>query len=303
MSRNLPYELRPYMQEPPAMSAGAIGKNGGVELVFTLNNENGKSYLSQWSRRVPLIVQQELYFDELMPQMPCVYILSSGGPNVDGDRYTIDLKLRQGAFAHISTGAATKIAEMRYNHASNHQSIVLDEESYLEYIPLPIIPCKNSRYLCDTKITIAPSATLFYSEIFCAGREFYGDGEVFKYDLLSISTCATTPSEKLLFREKMVIEPQKHSCCTIGRMGHFKHFADITILTPEKNINPIIEKHPPYLSERGAIGVNYLSNKCGINIKILSNSVEELKKEVRTICSTVRMIVKGYELPKEFPWR
>lgn len=291
------------MQEPPAMAAGAIGKNGGVELVFSLNKENGKSYLSQWSRRVPLIVQQELYFDESMPNMPCVYILSSGGPNVDGDRYTIDLKLRQGAFAHISTGAATKIAEMRYNHASNHQNIVLDDESYLEYIPLPIIPCKNSRYLCDTKITIAPTATLFYSEIYCAGREFYGDGEVFQYDLLSISTRATTPTEKLLFREKMVIEPQKHRCNSIGRMGYFKHFADITILTSEKNINPIIERHPPHISERGASGVNYLPNKCGINIKILSNSVEELKNEVRTICSTVRMIVKGHELPKEFPWR
>lgn len=291
------------MQEPPAMAAGAIGKNGGIELVFSLNKKNGKSYLSQWSRRVPLIVQQELYFDESMPNMPCVYILSSGGPNVDGDRYTIDLKLKEGAFAHISTGAATKIAEMRYNHASNHQNIVLDEESYLEYIPLPIIPCKNSRYLCDTHITIAPSATLFYSEIFCAGREFYGDGELFKYDLLSISTQASAPSGELLFREKMVIEPKKSNCNTIGRMGHFKHFAEITILTPEKNIQPIIEKYSPHLSKMSASGVNYLSDNCGINIKILSNSVEELKRDVRTICSTVRMIVKGYELPKEFPWR
>ena len=107
-------EVHPYLAEPQAMRVGAPGKCGLLDLVFELTRE-GKSIMRQWTRHAPLIVQQELYFDEAMPEMPCVYILSSGGPNIDGDRYENKFTLKKGAFAHISTGAATKIAEMAYN--------------------------------------------------------------------------------------------------------------------------------------------------------------------------------------------
>lgn len=300
---NFHKELKPYMKEPPAMESGAIGKHGKLALTFTLDSQSGKSYLSKWSRQAPLIVQQELYFDEKMATMPCVYILSSGGPNVDGDRYEIELNIEKDAFAHISTGAATKIAEMRYNHASNHQSITIDENGYLEYIPLPIIPCKNSRYLNETTITIHPTATLFYSEIYCAGREYYDGGEIFKYDLLSITSKLLDPQKKMLFREKMIIEPYKSNPSIMVLMGNYKHFADIIIATPEEHINAIIKKHSPFRNKKMALGVNILPNNCGINIKLLGNSVEELKRYTRSICSTLRKEIKGRELPEEFAWR
>lgn len=302
-NQHIPHELKPYLREPPAMEAGAVGKHGKLLLEFTLNKTTGRSYMSNWMRQTPLIVQQELYFDEMMPEMPCVYILSSGGPNVDGDRYNIDIKLNKGAFAHISTGAATKIAEMQYNHAANCQQLTLDEDCYLEYIPLPIIPCKNSRYINNTTITIHPSATLFYSEIYTAGREFYNNGELFQYNLLSINTQGYSPNGELLFRERMVIEPKRDICKKIGLISLFNHFADILILTPQQNIQPLVEQYKPYISSDYALGINYLPEECGINIKILSNSVEELKKRVRTICSSLRKQIKGCELPKEFAWR
>ncbi len=304
MNRALcPNEIKPYMQEPPAMESGAIGKHGKLSLQFTLNESSGKSFLSKWYRQAPLIVQQELYFDEAMPEMPCLYILSSGGPNVDGDRYEIQIKIERGAFAHISTGAATKIAEMRYNHASNHQSITIEDNGYLEYIPLPIIPCKHSRYLNDTKIIIAPTATLIYAEIYCAGREYYNNGEVFQYDLLSIRSELRNTNNKLLFHEKMVIEPHKISPTVLGAMSTYKHFSEIIIATSNQHIESLIKKLCPFRNPDMAMGVNILPNNCGLNIKLLGNSVEGLKQKTRNICSIVRKEVKNKELPTEFAWR
>ena len=137
-------ELAPYSYPTPAMQLGAPGKFGRLQLVFELDREQ-KSILRHWYRQAPLIVQQELYFDENMPEMPCVYILSSGGPHVDGDRYKQQFTLRKGAYAFISTGAATKIAEMVYNFSSLQQQIELEEEAYLEYLPEAVIPCRHSR--------------------------------------------------------------------------------------------------------------------------------------------------------------
>ncbi|MDE6786790.1 MAG: urease accessory protein UreD, partial [Muribaculaceae bacterium] len=79
-------EMKPYLNIPRAMYVGAPGKHGYLRLGFELDAE-GKSIMRDLDRRAPLIVQQELYFDEELPGMPCVYILSSGGPNIDGDRY------------------------------------------------------------------------------------------------------------------------------------------------------------------------------------------------------------------------
>ena len=71
-------ELKPYLEPTKAMRLGAPGKFGSLDLVFELDKDK-KSVMRHWDRRAPLIVQQELYFDEGMPEMPCVYILSSGG--------------------------------------------------------------------------------------------------------------------------------------------------------------------------------------------------------------------------------
>ena len=91
-------EMNRYLREPEAMYVGAPGKHGYLRMGFELD-KTGKSIMRDLERRAPLIVQQELYFDEAMPEMPCVYILSSGGPNVDGDRYRQDITVKKDAFA------------------------------------------------------------------------------------------------------------------------------------------------------------------------------------------------------------
>ncbi|MDE7451555.1 MAG: urease accessory protein UreD, partial [Alistipes sp.] len=135
-------EMRPFAG---ALHTAPDGKRGYLYMGFELDRD-GKSILRELERRTPIIVQQELYFDEAMPEMPCVYILSSGGPNVDGDRYEQHFVVRRDAFAHVSTGAATKLAEMRRNYSGMVQRFELEAGAYLEYLPEPVIPCRHTRY-------------------------------------------------------------------------------------------------------------------------------------------------------------
>lgn len=75
-------EMQPYNNPTRAMFIGAPGKVGYLRLGFEIDAW-GKSILRDHERIAPLIVQQELYCDEGMPEMPVVYIISSGGPNVE----------------------------------------------------------------------------------------------------------------------------------------------------------------------------------------------------------------------------
>lgn len=297
-------EMAPYLEEPKAMYVGAPGKTGYLYLGFELD-PRGKCILRDLDRRVPLIVQQELYFDEEMPEMPCVYILSSGGPNVDGDRYEQNLIVRKDAFAFVSTGAATKLAEMRYNYSGLIQNMVLEENAYLEFLPEPIIPCRNTRFISDTRLNVAPSATLFYSEIFMGGRKYYKEGELFAYDILSVCTHGERPDGQALFREKFVIRPEKRSPRSLGIMGSYDVFANVIVMTPKEHADRIYEKTAAFIDRKKklAAGITHLPNDCGLLFKVLGMEPGPVKKMVREFCSSVRQEVKGKPLPAEFPWR
>ncbi len=297
-------EMAPYLEEPKAMKVGSPGKSGYLKLGFELDKQ-GKSILRDLDRRVPLIVQQELYFDEEMPGMPCVYILSSGGPNVDGDRYKQDFIVRKDAYAFVSTGAATKLAEMRYNYSGMKQRIELEENAYLEYIPEPIIPCRHTRYISDTHIVIHPTATLFYSEIYMGGRKYYDKGELFEYDMLSILTHAERDNGEKLFREKFIIQPLVNSVRNIGVMHNYDVFANVIVLTPKEHADKIYENRSAFIDKKNgiAVGITHLPNGCGLLLKVLGMEPGPVKKIIRDFCSSIRLEVKGKPLPKEFPWR
>lgn len=297
-------EMAPYLEEPKAMYVGAPGKHGYLELGFELD-PRGKCILRDLDRRAPLIVQQELYFDEEMPEMPCVYILSSGGPNVDGDRYQQNITVRKNAFAFISTGAATKLAEMRYNYSGLIQHITLEEGAYLEFLPEPVIPCHHTRFISDTRLQVHPSATAFYSEIFMGGRKYYADGELFKYDILSVCTHGERPDGRQLFREKFIIRPEWHTPRALGCMGGYDVFANVIVMTPKEHAEAIYESTSAFIDRkrRLAAGITSLPNESGLLFKVLGMEPGPVKKLVREFCSTVRREIKGRAVPPEFPWR
>lgn len=297
-------EMLPYLTEPKAMYVGAPGKHGYLRLGFELDKE-GKSILRDLDRRAPLIVQQELYFDEELPGMPCVYILSSGGPNVDGDRYHQDITVKKGAMAWVSTGAATKLAKMKYNYSGMIQNIVLEADAYLEFMPEPIIPHAGTRFICDTRMCVDPTATVFYSEIYMGGRKYYNGGELFKFDILSVCTHGERPDGEQLFREKFIISPDKFPIRNIGIMGDFDIFANVLVMTPPDKAEEIYNATEPIFDRKNRIaaGITHLPNGAGLLYKVLGYETGPVKAQVRKFCSTVRQAIKGKPLPPEFPWR
>ncbi|STV03170.1 urease accessory protein UreG [Klebsiella pneumoniae] len=75
-------ELAKYQQEPPQMASGAVGKHGYLRLRFA--DRGAKSTLHEMERKVPLLVQKALYWDEEMPFLPCVPMISTSGCVLQG---------------------------------------------------------------------------------------------------------------------------------------------------------------------------------------------------------------------------
>lgn len=297
-------ELRLYSRPPRAMYVGAPGKVGYLAMRFE-RDPDGRSVMRRLRRMAPLIVQRELYCDATLPDMPVVYILSSGGPNVDGDRYCQEIEVGPGAMAHITTGAATKVAEMRDNFAAMVQRIALDEGAYLELMPEPLIPCRSSRYATDTLITCHPAATLLYSEAYACGRKHSVPPEVFAYDLLSATVEVRRPDGRRLLREKLVVEPAAIPMTEAGMMGPYCTMANVIALTPPECADKVYEATGAGVDHDvgTATAITRLPGEAGLLLRVLSVETAEAMRIVRRFASAVRMAVKGKPLPPEFPWR
>ena len=261
--------------------------------------------LAHMERQAPLLVQQALYFDEEMPNLPCVMMISTSGGVLQGDRYEVEISLADGAEAHVTTQSATKIQEMDANYALQSQEIVLGEDAYLEYLPAPMIPYRDSRFLTYTRITIAPSATLLYSEILLPGRKYYRRGELFEYNLFSSFVSAERSGGKQLFIEKFVIEPQKRKPRETAVLGEFDVVANVMLLTSQEHSGRVFESTPACLNraEGWAAGASRLPNHAGLLYKVLGTEREIVQSKVREFWSAVRQHVKGTKVPEEFRWR
>lgn len=276
-------------------------KHGSLEMTFTSRGPGAPSILSHLYRKVPMIVQQALYFDEELPQMPCVYILSSGGPILEGDHYSVAVTLEPSAMAHISTGAASIIASMQQGEASQNQLIRLHRGSYLEWLPQPIIPGRGATYHAATRIVVEPGASLFWSEVVCCGRLHHG--ERFAYRELDMALTVERPDGTPLFRERVLLEPSVRSPDEWALLGGFDHFATILILADQEDSRALYTLFRAIPRGRMRMSLALLSEGCGLAIRLLANDTQLLLEAARELCSAVRQRVKGCPLQSEFPWR
>lgn len=297
-------ELAGYTEEPPAMYVGCPGKCGYLKLCFEVDKDS-KHVMSESERRAPLVVKHPMYFDRELPQMPCVYIQSSGGPNVDGDRYRQIFHVKKNAMAFVSTGAATKLAEMKHNYSGMKQSFELEEGAYMEFLPEPVIPHKHTRFISETDIVIHPSASLFYSEIYMPGRKYYNNGELYEYDVLSVRSSAARPDGEPLYREKFIIAPGKEPVRGLGAVSRYDVFGNVIALMPKDKSEEVYSKTEAFIDDdqKLACGISRLPNAAGLIFKILGMEPGPVKAAVRAFCSTVRQAVKGKPMMPEFSWR
>jgi urease accessory protein len=295
-------ELAPYTGEPKQMPSGAPGKHGVLDMTFARRGD--RSVLAHLAWKAPLLVQQALYWDEHLPDLPCVYIITTSGCVLQGDRLDVSITVGPDAMAHVTTQSATKIHQMDANFAAASQRLSLAENAYLELLPGPTIPHRHSRFITHTHATVADGATLLSAEILQPGRKYHGSGEVFEYDLYSSTLTASRPDGTPLFTEKLVAEPWRHPVRQAGVMGKFDVFANVTLITPQRHAHKIFEQVVPGAdtSVDCMAGASRLPDNAGLVYKVLGRETEPVKAMVRAFWKLVRQEVAGAPIPAARPW-
>jgi len=294
-------EVAGYRDEPQQLPAGAPGKYGFLRLGF--ERRDGRSVLADVANRAPLLAQKALCYDDAMPALPHVMIICTAGGVLQGDRYAVEIDVGQSAEAHVTTQSATKIQEMDANFAAQTLDIALADNAYLEYLPDPVIPYRNARFIARTRLRLPPSATLVHSEILLPGRTHYRAGERFEFALFSSLVRIERPTGETLCSEKWVIEPQRGDVRVHGIMGGYDVFANVLLLTPVDHAERLLGETPAEMNTRCAAGATRLPNGAGIAYKVVGIDRETVQQKVRDFCARVRRQVKNAQTSPQFRWR
>jgi urease accessory protein len=270
------------------MDVGKTGKIGFLKLTLGFDSQRNKTIITEQRSCVPLYVQRALYYDESIPSMAHVFVLSPSGGVLQGDRYRTDIELKNGAMSHITTQGATRIYKMNSNYATQMINLNVGKDCYLEFLPEQLIPYKNSRYYQKATFKVDDSATLVYSETIVPGR--VAMGELFDYDVCCLKTLCYDDRQEIKFHDNCILEPKKQTMNSLGIFGNRTVLSMMYVVTKKECVEELYEIINQIFKDNDEIigGASILPNNSGLSVRILSNSSEVNKITVYNIAQIIR---------------
>ena len=252
----------------------------------------------------PLHVQRVMYCEESLPAMAYLYMMSSSGGMLGGDRYAIDITLGEESMVHLTTQGATRIYQTGSAPATQETRIKMHKNSYMELMPDQIIPYARSKYVQKTSIEIDRSATLVYTEVLSSGRQ--ASGESFEYDLCSLETAAFDTAKRPLIYDSTRITGDTDITAAGVMHGH-KVMGTAYVLLPETYLDGIYEEVARVIAERcnhnldhnnddngssGGLrtegGVTITHDDSGIVARVLGRRSEDISAILFAVAAAVR---------------
>ena len=284
-------EILQHNEEIKQLGVGKSGKTGKLKIVLDIESISGRTIIKEKESVFPLSVQKEMHYDQFQPNMTHVYIVSSSGGILQGDKYMIDIILEKNALAHITTQGATRVYGMNVSNAIQVVNVSLDDGAYLEFIPDQIIPYKNSRFYQEINFKVHDNATMIYSEIISPGR--IGMGEIFDYEICYLRSIGKNHKDELRFTDYTKIEPKKMNLQDFGVLGQKQITATVYILAKRNDIEKIIQILESEIKNSSEIefGWSTMTKENGILLRILGNTTRDVIRLVYDITKIVRKTI------------
>lgn len=293
-ARDLPADFASFETPVDGCSVGSPGKVGLLELTFA--PIAGATRITHQFQQFPLQVLRPLYLDPHRPDIAFVYVLSHGG-TLQGDRTRIDVTCAPGASAHVTTQSAGKLYRMERNYATQLVYLNAHAGSFLEYLPDPTIPFRDSRFYVRTELTFDPDATVIMSETLLPGRVAYGEHH--DYTLYVSHLEARSTDGRLCFADTLDFSSRKGSPRSPGRLGPHSVLATLYVATRRIPSRALSDRlHGRVAACEGVFGgASELPNDCGAWVRILGATSAAVAAALHAAWDEARVALIGVPAP------
>lgn len=210
-----------------------------------------------------------------------IMIMSASAGIMENDRYNVDITLKKGGSAAITSQAFEKIHRMENGEAVRKTSIVMEDDTFLHFSPLPAIAFEKSKFHSETIVHLAgDTSRLVYSDILINGR--IARDELFKYDLYH-SDLKIYKAGRLIYRENSRFEPGKTemgNCCLFDGCTHYGSMLLINCGIARRQLDKIKD---------GATGVELgitTTHSKDIVVKALARNTQDIQDCFDALCDT-----------------
>jgi urease accessory protein len=277
------------------MRAGASGKIGVLQLDFGL--QRGTTRLVSNYATGPQRVQRALYPDPALPDMAFAFIQSVSGGVLQGDRLAIDVHVSDGARAHVTTQAASKIYRMDRNYATQRVTMTVEPGAYLEYLPDFVIPYRCARFYQEIGLQVADEGTLVIADLIAPGR--VASGEAFRFDILCTRTQAHNLHGKLRFTDYLRLQPADTRPDRPGLLDGHSYYASLLVLTKQVSPDRLVAHLHEVLDGTSVVaGASCLPQEDGAVLRLIGTTGPAVEAAILSAWSAWRTLLLRAPAPK-----
>ncbi len=292
---DLPDEVKAFDTPVDHLGVGDSDKVGVLDL--DLACVEGTTRITRQVQRGPLYILQPMYIDPVRLDMAFLTTIQLGDGLVQGDRYRMDVHCASHSAVHVTTQAATKIYRMEDNFACQMVNISAREGAFVEYLPDPVIPFRDSRFFQRVRLIVDPTASMIYGEILLPGRVACGEAHV--YTLYYTDTEICDPAGRLILADRMKLEPAKGTLHSPGRLGPYDILATLYIVSHRISSKEMLERLYGSLRDPTDVmmAATELPEELGVGVRILGSTSLHIKRAFAEIWNEARMALIGVPAP------
>jgi urease accessory protein len=271
-----------------SLSLHGIGREGELRLAFARRGEH--TALVENYSRPPLQVMRAI---PDAANCLCVYLLSPTGGVVQGDRYTIQITVGEGANALCTTQSATKVYRMPEGCAEQFIRIDVGEGAVFEFVPDAQILFADADLRQHIEVTLHHGALAFIYEIVMPGR--LARGECLQFRRYA-SRIVVRDSAGLLLYDAADIEPSRGDLTAIGTLEGYPCWGSANLVGDLQawhiDAMAFCETHRSVLEREGAIGGLSPLFRNGVCVRMVSRRLETIYAafhELRAVLRTQYM--------------
>jgi urease accessory protein len=198
---------------------------GHLHLGFSLDATSSQTQMRVYEQTPPLKVIRAFPLPE---GGALVHLHNISGGVLGGDALTLNVQIAAGAYAQLTSTSATRVYRCSPQALASTQTntIQIQEDGLLEYLPDPLIPFAGAHYRQQTQIELSHGAGLFWWETVTPGRTAHG--ELFDYDLVDIRLAISALGRPLAI-EHTLLEPKQRPVTALARLGTYRYFSSFYI--------------------------------------------------------------------------
>lgn len=225
---------------------------------------NGKSIVEEMFFTPPLKIISPLEDENIAEIM----LISVSAGFLKDDYQDIHIHIGKESKVRLSSQSYEKIHDTQDGYASKHTHIKVEENAFLDYSPLPLLPFKNATFKNTTDVYLNKNAKLHYSEIICAGR--IAMGEIFDFTEIC-SKLRVYKENQLVFFENTNLKPTQMPMQNPCLFDKYTHALSMVIFDDAIEIHTLEQK-----IQNSTLNVGISTNNGAIIIKALDNQSERL---------------------------